>query len=247
MRTALVTGGARRIGAAICRALAADGWRVVIHCNRSRGEAAALAGEIGAAGVVTADLTDWGAVEGLVPDAVAAAGPLTLLVNNASLFENDALDSMSEGSFARNVAVNLRAPTQLCRAFARQLPDGAEGCIVNLLDNKLFAINADFLSYTLAKVALEGLTRALALKLAPSIRVAGIAPGITLISGRQTQESFEKAWRMTPLGRSSTPDDIVAALRFVVATPSFTGRTVILDGGQSLAGLPRDVAYLVER
>lgn len=240
---ALVTGSARRIGATIVRALAADGWNVVIHYNRAAEDAAALAAEIGpAAGLLQADLSRQEEVEGLIGRCIAAHGPLDCLVNNASRFRNDCIADVTWDSLHAHLAPNLAAPLLLSRDFAQAFA-GDGGCIVNLLDQKVANLNPDFLSYTLSKVALAGLTEILAMALAPRIRVNGVAPGLTLISGKQTPESFTRAWQATPLRRSSTPEEIAAAVRFILVSPSLTGQTIILDGGESLQGRARDVAF----
>jgi len=247
MKVALVTGGALRLGAAIVRRLSADGWKVVIHCNTSLQPAEALAAELRGAGreaaVVQADLSDRAAVDGLVAAASRPFGPLTCLVNNASVFRRDDVAMLSWESWERHLTPNLAAPLFLAKAFAAALPAGEAGSIVNLLDQKVANPNPDFLSYTVSKMGLASLTPILAMALAPRIRVNGVAPGLTLISGRQTQESFERAWHDTPLGRSSTPEDIAAGVLFLLSTPSVTGQTLIIDGGESLTKRPRDVAF----
>jgi NAD(P)-dependent dehydrogenase (short-subunit alcohol dehydrogenase family) len=249
-RTALITGAGRRIGAAIARGLAADGWKVVVHYHRSAREAKALAAEIAAAGgecaLMHADLAKREDIEALVPRCVAEHGPLDCLVNNASSFVNDGIANVTWESFHTNLIPNLAAPLFLSRDFARAFGDREGGCIVNLLDQKVRNLNPDFLSYTLGKVALSGLTEMLAMALGARIRVCGIAPGLTLISGKQTEESFARAWRATPLGRSSTPEEIVSCVRFILATASLTGQTIVLDGGESLRGRARDVAFDLE-
>lgn len=246
-RVALVTGGARRVGAAIVRRLAGDGWQVVIHCNTSRDEADALAAALLGAGqkaaVVQADLADRGAVDGLIAAAAQPFGPLTCLVNNASVFRRDELASLTWDSWEAHVTPNLAAPLFLSKAFAEALPAGESGAIVNLLDQKIANLNPDFLSYTVSKMGLASLTPILAMALAPRIRVNGVAPGLTLISGKQTPESFARAWRDTPLGRSSTPEEIAAGVAFILATPSMTGQTIFIDGGESLQRRGRDVAF----
>lgn len=255
-RTALVTGGARRVGAVLCRGLAEDGWHVAIHFNGSGKDAESLVGEIRAAGgsaeAIQCDLSDAQAVIRLVGRAGEGAPPLGLLVNNAALFEDDRLDSLTAEMIDRHHAVNVRAPALLSRAFAeivgRQADEGIsprpDCCIVNLLDNKVFGPNPDYLSYSLTKFALHGMTQMLAMELAPDIRVAGIAPGVTLPSGPQTQQEFERSQASLMLGRGSTPDQILAALRFILAAPAFTGQCITIDGGQVLQAMPRDVAFM---
>jgi len=247
-RTALITGGAIRVGAAMAQALAADGWHVAIHFHGSREAAEALLAQIqadgGAGHLVQADLRDEAAVAGLIEAAGREAPPLTCLINNASLFENDSALNMTAESWGDHQAVNLRAPLFLARDFARQLSDGHEGIVVNMLDNKMFALNPDFFSYTIAKYGLLGATKVLAMELAPRIRVCGIAPGITLPSTKQSEAGFRTAHAMNPLGRSATPEQLVAALRFILAATSMTGEVITIDGGQSLLGMPRDVSFL---
>ena len=246
MRTALVTGAGRRIGAEIAGGLAADGWRVLLHYNKSVAEAEAVADGIRARGgtcaLVQADLSRTEEMEALVPGCIARHGPIDCLVNNASSFRNDGIGTLSRESFEGQWVPNLMAPLILARDFSRAYA-GTEGCIVNLLDQKVFSLNPDFFSYTISKVALEAATRMLAMALAPRIRVCGVAPGITLISGKQSEESFQRAWRAPPLGRSSTPEDVAAAVRFILATPSMTGQVITIDGGESLQRRARDVAF----
>lgn len=246
-QTAIVTGGAKRIGAAIVRALAADGWHVVIHCNTSRAEADALAADVGNAVVVAADLIDPRAGDAII---AAAAGlpPLALLVNSASRFTYDRIEDFDAAGFDTHMAINLRAPALITRAFAAAVPAGDEAAlVVNLLDAKLESLNPDFFTYTLSKIGLEGLTELTARAYAPRLRCAGIAPAVTLVSGPQSRENFDVVHQMNPIGRGVTVDEIVAALRFIIATPAFNAQTITLDGGQRLLGLRRDVAYMVEK
>jgi NAD(P)-dependent dehydrogenase (short-subunit alcohol dehydrogenase family) len=246
-RTAIVTGGAKRIGGAITRALAGDGWHVLIHCNTSRAAADALAAELPHASVVTADLADPVAAETIMA-ATLGLPPAQLLVNSASRFVYDRIEDFSAAEFDIHMAVNLRAPALLSRAFAAALPDSlAEpALVVNLLDAKLSSLNPDYFTYTLSKIGFEGLTELTARSYAPRLRCVGIAPAVTLVSGPQTRENFEAVHGLNPLGRGVTVDDIVSALRFIIATPTFNAQTIVLDGGQRLLGLPRDVANMVE-
>lgn len=246
-QTAIVTGGAKRIGAAIVRALAADGWHIVIHCNNSRAEADALAAEIGNAVVVAADLANPDAPASIIA-ATAGLPPLGLLVNSASLFDYDSFDAFTAAGFDTHMAVNLRAPALLTRAFAAALSDSdAPALVVNLLDAKLEALNPDYFTYTLSKIGLAGLTELAARAFAPRLRAAGIAPAVTLVSGPQSRENFDSVHGMNPLRRGVAVEEIVAALRFIIATPTFNAQTVTLDGGQRLLGLPRDVAFMVNK
>lgn len=244
-RTAIVTGGARRIGAAFARALAADGWTVLVHCHESVDQAAALVRELGGgAACVAADLA---APAG--PDQVIAAlggmPPPALLVNSASRFAEDDFATMTAESWAAHMDANLRGPAFLTRAFAAAVPAGAGAAIVNMLDAKLAAPNPDFYSYTLSKMALAGLTELSARALAPrGIRVCGIAPSVTLVSGRQTRDNFEAVHRLNALGRGVEVADLVAALRFIVASPRLTGQVIAVDAGQRFLNLPRDVQYM---
>ena len=244
-RTALITGGGRRIGAGIARARARAGYAVVVHANHSRGEAEALAEEIVASGgratVVLADLSHPDAVEGLVP-AAAAFGPLTLLVNNAGDFEPDEIETLVRARFERTFAVNLAAPLFLAQAFAAQAPEGAS--IVNVLDQRVFKPTPRFLSYTLSKSALHTATVTLAQALAPRLRVNAVAPGPTLPSPRQSEAQFQAQAECLLRGRGPTPEDIAAAVLYLAEAGSVTGVTIAVDGGQRLAWrtLDSDVA-----
>ncbi|HEY5721432.1 MAG TPA: SDR family NAD(P)-dependent oxidoreductase [Allosphingosinicella sp.] len=241
-RTAIVTGGAKRIGAALCRALAEDGWHLLIHCNRSCAEAEALAAELGNAGVVAAELASPDSAETILA-ALAGRPPAGLLVNNASLFSLDSIDDFTPEGWDRHMAINLRAPALLSRGFARVAAEGA--VIVNMLDAKLQAPNSDFFSYTVSKFGFAGLTELLARHYGrKGIRVCGIAPSVTLVSGPQSRDNFDVVHKMNALGRGVRVEEIVAALRFIIATPTFTGQTVTLDGGQRFLGLARDVQFL---
>ena len=247
MRTVLITGAARRVGAAISRRLAADGWTVIVHYNRSKTEAELLANEIREAGgvcsTVHADMASRSDVESLMERCAALHGPVDCLINNASVFYYDDIASVTWESLHDHLSTNLIAPVFLCRDFAQRFNGLTDGCIINILDQKVANLNPDFLSYTVGKVGLGGLTEILAMALAGRIRVCGIAPGLTLISGKQTQASFEKAWRAPPLGRSTTPDEIATCVQYILASPAMTGHTIFLDGGESLAGRARDVAF----
>jgi NAD(P)-dependent dehydrogenase (short-subunit alcohol dehydrogenase family) len=238
-RTAIVTGGARRIGAAIARALTADGWHLLIHCRRSVAEGEALAAELGKAKVISADLADPGAAETIFT-ALHGLPPARLLVNNASLFTFDAADSFTTEQWDLHQAINLRAPALLSQAFAAR----GSGLIVNLLDAKLAQPNPDFFSYTISKMGLAGLTELSARAYAPRVRVCGIAPAVTMVSGEQSGANFEQVHALNALGRGVEVEEIVAALRFIVATPTLTGQVITLDAGQRFLSLPRDVQFL---
>src|SRR4249919_1466793 len=225
MKGALVTGAGVRIGRALAMALAEDGFFVFVHHNRSadgaRETVAAIKAAGGKARAVKADLASARQAEALVGRCRAPGVKLVCLVNNASLFKLDRAPTATAADFDLHVAVNLRAPLLLSQALARQLPAGETGVIVNMLDQKLFNLNPDFLTYTLSKVGLQGLTTLLAQSFAPRLRVAGIAPGLTLRSGSQTDAQFAEQHADNPLRVGVTTDDLVRALRFIVATPTY--------------------------
>lgn len=263
----LVTGGGKRLGRAIVEGLAADGWHVVIHHNASAADSAAVAERLRGAGhraaTLQADLAEARAVEAMIPTAAAMAPGLCAVVNNASLFEPDHADTFSVDRWDAHHAINLRAPAILARDLARHVaattavlgrepgpgsppaPPAPVGCIVNLLDQKVFNLNPDFFSYTIAKQALEGMTRTLAMALAPRLRVNGVAPGLTLPSKHEPDATFERAHRTALLGESSRPDDIVDAVRYLLSARAVTGQTLIVDGGQHLQPLDRDILSAV--
>ena len=243
-RTAIVTGGAKRIGAALSRALAADGWHLLIHYNHSQAEAEAIAEELGNTATVGADLALPDAADRIAA-ALAGLPPPRLLVNNASRFAYDSAGDFTIDGWNAHLDINLRAPAMLAQRFARLAGDG--GLIVNLLDAKLAQPNPDFFSYTISKMGLAGLTELLARAYASQgIRVCGIAPSVTLVSGPQSRVNFEAVHGLNALGRGVVAEEIVAALRFIIATPTFTGQTIVLDGGQRFLALPRDVQFLDE-
>lgn len=236
-RAALVTGGARRIGRAITLALAEAGFDVAIHCRGGREDAEALAATIVAAGrrslVLEADLSDEQAVQGLF-GRTAPLGPIGVLINNASTFERDEWENVTRASWDKHLEANLRAPFVLTQHFSRALPAEAEGVVVNLLDERVWSLTPHFVSYTLSKSGLWTLTRTLALALAPRIRVAGIGPGPTLPSARQTEADFARQNARLPLRHGATPEEIACAAVMILALPSFTGQMLALDGGQHL-------------
>ncbi len=250
MRAALVTGAVRRIGRAIVLALAEDGWAVAIHHHRSDDDAAGLVREIdmrgGRAVALRGDLADAADLAALVPQAATALGPLSLLVNNASIFEEDEAATMTEASWDAHMDANLKAPAFLSQAFAVQLPKGVAGNIVNIIDQRVWRPTPRFLSYTLSKMALWDLTRLLAVSLAPRIRVNGVGPGPTLANPRQSQADFARQTAATILGRGTTPEEICDAIRFILAAPAMTGQMIALDGGQHLAWETPDVIGIAE-
>lgn len=251
-KSVLVTGAARRIGRVIALALAQRGWHVAVHYGRSALEAADTVRQIhalgGHAAAVQCDLADAAAVSTLLARAaVALQLPLAsfgCVVNNASLFEHDSAADFSPELLERHMRANLTAPILLMQALHAATKDGAQAVAINLLDQKLFNLNPDFLSYTLSKAALHTATTMLAQALAPKLRVVGIAPGITLISGDQTEAGFAAAHRRTPLGCSSTPEDIAATVCFALENRAITGTTIVVDGGQHLVPLQRDVMFV---
>jgi NAD(P)-dependent dehydrogenase (short-subunit alcohol dehydrogenase family) len=244
--TALVTGGAKRIGAAIVRELAASGFAVAIHCNRSAEEAEALAAEIGAAGgraaVVCGDLADAETLATLVPAAAKALGPLTLLVNSASVFLKDHFGGLDIATWQAQLDINLRAPVFLAESFAAQLPEGWEGNVVNLIDQRVLKLTPDMPSYMLSKSALWTATQTLAQALAPRIRVNAIGPGPTFPNPHAKDQGMAREIAGTLLKRRVDPADIARAVRFLVETPSITGQLLLLDSGQHLAFQAADIA-----
>jgi len=237
-RAALITGGGRRIGAAIALALARAGYAVTLHARESRGEAEALASNIavqgGRARVVLGDLAEAAAPAKIVA-AAAAFGPLTLLVNNASEFDEDEIATLERERLERTLAINLAAPLFLAQAFAAQAPEGADCSIVNILDQRVLKLTPRFLSYTLSKSALYTATVTLAQALAPKIRVNAVAPGPTLPSPRQSPDVFAEQGRALPLGRGPTPEDVAGAVVYLAGARSVTGAIIAVDGGQHLA------------
>ena len=247
----LVTGAARRIGRAIALDLAAHGHDVALHCHRPSDDAAATLAELRTLGaraeVFAADLADEAACRALVPAVAEAFGRLDALVNNASRFAYDDAASFGHAEMEAHWRVNAAAPILLTRALHEHLCGReADGCVVNLLDQKLDNPNPDYLSYTLSKAALQSATVMLAQALAPRLRVCGVSPGVTLLSGEMSEADFAAAHRLTPLRRSSTPQDIAHAVRYLIEANAVTGSTLLVDGGQHLVAQPRDVAFLVK-
>lgn len=248
MGGALVTGAARRIGRCLAETLAAAGWHVVVHYNHSKSDAEetvrAITDAGGLADPLAADLSDPTACTRLVDDARARTGGLGCLVNNASMFVEDTALDIDAKIFDRVLAVNLRAPAILSRAFAAQIPEGGEGVIVNILDQKLANPNPDFLSYTLSKHGLAALTDMTAVSFGPSVRVCAVAPGLTLPSGAQPHSQFAAVHGRTPLARGSRPEDIAGAVMYLLGARAVTGETILVDGGQHLVPSARDVMFL---
>ena len=234
----LITGAAHRIGRTIAMDLAAHGFGVAVHYNASADGAQevvqAITDEGGRAVAVQAELADEEQVKRLIPTATKALGPLTVLVNNASLFENDTVNDATRESWDKHLDVNLRAPFVLSQMFAEQLPEDQDGNIINLLDQRVWNLTPFFMSYTVSKAGLWTLTQTLAMALAPQIRVNAVGPGPTIRNERQSEEDFARQWGETPLERRVMPQDIADAVRFIINAPSMTGQMIAMDGGQHL-------------
>ena len=252
--TALVTGAGKRLGKAMALYLASRGHDVAVHYATSASEAEDVVSQIRAMGrqavALQADLLDEAEVDRLVPQAVAELGPLTVLINNASIFEYDRIQTATRESWDRHIGSNLRAPYVLTQAFARQCPKAepdeqgepmARGLVINMLDQRIHKLTPEFSTYTIAKMGLWALTQTAAQGLAPDIRVNGIGPGPTLRGGRQSEDHFQRQRGATLLGRGANPADIVAALGFFLDSPSVTGQMIAVDGGQHLAWKTPDV------
>ena len=254
-RRALVTGAGKRLGRTMALALAQDGHDVAVHYASSRSGAETVCDEIRSLGrlavALHADLLDEGQTAPLVARAAEAlGGPLTVLVNNASIFEHDTLATADRRSWDRHLDSNLRAPVVLTQALAAQCPAAetdpagepvAAGCVVNVIDQRVRKLTPDFMSYTIAKAGLWTFTQTAAQALAPDVRVNAIGPGPTLQGSRQSAAHFARQRAATPLGRGATPDDIVAALRYLVAAPAVTGQLICVDAGQHLAWQTPDI------
>jgi NAD(P)-dependent dehydrogenase (short-subunit alcohol dehydrogenase family) len=251
-RTVLVTGAARRLGREIALALAAGGWQVAVHYRGSAEDAlqtvadcASLAPAAANFDAFQADLQDEGAVRALLPRVTERFGAVDAIVNNASMFEHDSIASFGYDVLAAHMRTNAAAPILLAQALHTHLKSrNGTGAVVNLLDQKLWNQNPDFLSYTLSKAALEAATTMLAMALAPQLRVVGVAPGLTLTSHLLPEEKFRQLHKLSPLGRSSTPQDVVAAVKFALDNSSITGTTLLVDGGQHLMKFDRDFSLM---
>lgn len=246
---ALVTGGARRLGREIALELGAHGWDLALHYRDSAAEAAATVQQLrqrgAAADSFAADLADEAACRALVPAVLGRFGRLRAVVNNASLFEYDDVPGFSTAMMERHWRSNVAPAVLLAQALHAHLEAADDsGCVVNLLDQKLWNPNPDYVSYTLSKAALEAANTLLAQALAPRVRVCGVAPGVTLPSGPMDAEAFARAQRLTPLQRASTAADVAQAVRFLLEAPAITGTTLLVDGGQHLSHQPRDVMFL---
>jgi len=245
----LVTGAAKRLGREIALALAAAGWQVAVHYRSSAADATETVADCarlaGTAALFDADLADEAAVRGLLPRVVAHFGRIDAVVNSASTFEHDSAASFGYASLDKHLHSNTGAAILLAQALhAHVSARGASGAVVNLLDQKLWNQNPDFFSYTLSKAALEAAGTMLAMALAPQVRVVGVAPGLTLTSHLLTDEQFEARHKLSPLGRSSTPADVAATVKFALENASITGTTLLVDGGQHLMKFERDFSLM---
>jgi len=252
-RAVLVTGAARRLGRTIALAFARDGWDVALHYRHSSADAHATAHDIESLGrrcaLVQGTLDSEASARQVFKDATAALPHLIALVNNASAFRFDAAATVTQEDLLAHLLPNLVAPVILAQALHRHLLTGKTapsppGVVINLLDQKLWNLNPDFFSYTLSKAALSTATTLLAQALAPSLRVVGVAPGLTLPSYLQSDTAFARTHALAPLGRASDPDDVARTVLFAATSRSITGTTLIVDGGQHLMGLAQDFSLL---
>ena len=248
-RTVLVTGAAKRLGREIALALAQDGWRVAVHYRDSLEDATKTAADCAnltqGSAAFKANLTDETAVRNLLPQVIAQLGRVDAVVNSASTFEHDTAATFSFATLDKHLHSNTGAAIILAQALhAHVMARSAQGVVVNLLDQKLWNQNPDFFSYTLSKAALEAATTMLAIGLSPQLRVVGVAPGLTLTSHLLTPEKFEALHQLSPLGRSSTPADVAATVKFAIDNQSLTGTTILVDGGQHLMKFERDFSML---
>ncbi len=242
---ALITGGAVRIGKAIALRLAKSGFSIAIQYRNSREEAEAAAAAVAVMGVKAAcfkaDLAEHAEVERLIPEANAAMGCITCLINNASYFCDDRAQTLNEASWRAHLAINLTAPVFLAQAFTAQLPASRTGNIVNIIDQRVLRPNPLFFSYTVSKSALFAATKTMAQAFAPRIRVNAIGPGPTLKSVHQSEEDFEHERQSVLLGHGTTPDEIAEAVAFILSAPAMTGQMIALDGGQHLLWQTPDI------
>lgn len=253
-RTVLITGAAKRLGREIALALAREGWRVAVHYRDSVEDASKTVVDCSrltsGAASFRANLANETAVRNLLPSVVAQFGYLDALVNSASTFEHDTPANFGFASLEKHMRSNAGAAILLSQALLEHLQtrgDNTTGAVVNLLDQKLWNLNPDFLSYTLSKAALEAANSMLAMALAPRLRVVGVAPGLTLTSHTMSPEQFESLHKVSPLGHSSTAADVASTVVFALNNQSITGTTLLVDGGQHLLPLPRDVVFIGDK
>nr|WP_315489294.1 SDR family oxidoreductase [uncultured Rhodoferax sp.] len=252
--TVLVTGAAKRLGRDIALALAAAGWRVAVHFRGSLDDATKTVADCaeltGGAAAFRADLSNETEVRGLLPAVIASLGHVDAVVNSASTFEHDTSASFSFAALEKHMRSNAGAPILLAQALHAHIQHrganqpNAHGVVVNLLDQKLWNQNPDFMSYTLSKAALEAANTMLAMDLSPLVRVVGVAPGLTLTSHMLSDAKFEALHKLSPLGRSSTPQDVAATVLFALQNQSITGTTLLVDGGQHLMRFERDFSLM---
>jgi NAD(P)-dependent dehydrogenase (short-subunit alcohol dehydrogenase family) len=249
----LITGAGRRLGREIALACARAGWRVAVHYRQSEQDATetiAKCSDLARARgqfhqKFQADLSLEAATRALPAQIIESMGRLDAVVNSAALFEHDSVQSFSYAAITQHLLSNTGAPIVLAQALhAHALETGRRGVVVNLLDQKLWNPNPDFLSYTLSKAALESANTLLAMSLAPQLRVVGVAPGLTLTSHMLSDEQFEALHKLSPLGRSSTAEDVCAAVLFALTNSSVTGTTLLVDGGQHLMRFERDFSLM---
>jgi NAD(P)-dependent dehydrogenase (short-subunit alcohol dehydrogenase family) len=245
IKTVLITGAAKRLGRAIALDLARHGWNIALHYNSSEKEARATCEDARTAGVkvtlLEADLMQEDQTAALIPRAVKELGPLTALVNSASLFENDEWVSVTRESWDKHMEVNLRAPFVLSQTFAKQLPLGMSGAIVNIVDQRVLKPTPQFLSYSLSKAGLHWLNTTLAQALGPRIRVNAVGPGPTMRNARQSETDFQRQREATILKTGAAPQDICDAIRYLLVAKAVTGEMIAVDGGQHLAWKTPDV------
>ena len=250
IKSVLITGAAKRIGRQLALDLADDGWDVAVHSNHSVAEAeevVSLIREKGrCAAVAQGDLADHDIAERLIAASISGIGPLTALINNASIFEIDKVGEITADSWQRHLDINLRSPVMLAQSFAKQLPDGEHGNIINIIDQRVWKLNPRFFSYTMSKSGLWTATRTLAQALAPRIRVNAIGPGPALPSTRMSADDFTKQESLTLLGRGTSPQEISQAAKFILSQPALTGQMIALDGGQHLVWQTADVVEVNE-
>ncbi|MCX7341033.1 MAG: SDR family oxidoreductase [Hyphomicrobiales bacterium] len=244
-KVALVTGGARRIGKAITLRLAKAGYAVAIHCNTGVADAEDLAAAIkadgGRAAVISADLADPLSVDAIMPAATAELGPVTFLVNNASMFVSDSVTAIDVPTWNRQFSVNIRAPSVLAGALANALPHGIEGAIVNILDQRVWKLTPEYYSYTLSKAAMWAATRTMAQAFAPRIRVNAVGPGPAIANIHDGETLFAQEAAGTLLGRPVPPEDIADAVLYLATARSVTGQMLAVDSGQHLAWRTPDI------
>ncbi|MFD1696362.1 SDR family oxidoreductase [Roseibium aestuarii] len=248
--TALVTGASSRIGSVIARGLAQAGWSLALHAHEGADRVEILARDLGEAGcrckTVIADLTDSATLPGLMAGITQALGPIDVLVNNASIFEDDGMGSLSDDLFNRHMAIHVRAPLLLAQLMSEALPDGRDGLIVNLIDQRVWKLTPQALTYSISKGALWDATRRMAQALAPRIRVNGVGPGPSFRNERQSEAEFARQTRSVLLEHGPAPEEFARTVLYLWECRSITGQMIALDGGQHLAWRTPDVVDVGE-